>query len=488
MKGFPFIPLQSLGGFQPELVGIELGAAAVKMVRMKSGARKEVAAVSSREIKGLADDKVAEALGAAFRELKAHEPRVALVIPSPILITKNIEVPSVDSRELREIVNLQAARHTPFSREEIIVDYIEIGTFKQNYTKILLLIVTAAAVKKQIALAEKAGIAVDKVLLCQEGIGFFCARTLRNEGSLPVGFIHVDELSTDFSVVLRQKVLFVRSIPIGRQQLATDAEKTLPKFYEEIKKSLETYHTENIEKDPQALFIAGAVAEMADLDLALAAQTRLSVKRLAYWNSFTLDPAVAAAGEAVSFLDVAAPLASFAECKVNLLPEEIRLKRALRERGMDLFLGGILLLAMLVLMLFISVSRIYFKSEYLKALETRYKALAEDTRKLEKTYQQNSLIRGYLSSRGYSLKVLSELHEVTPVSMELGDIRFDREGKFTIRGTADSMATVFAFVDALEKAKYFKDVKTKYTTKRQEGRRDVTDFEINALLSKTVTE
>lgn len=468
-----------------ELVGIEIGPVWLKLVLCRPGTR-EVAGLASREIKGLSDDDLVKAVAAAFKELGAKEPEAALIVPSPVVISKNIEVPSVDSRELREIINLQAARHTPFSREEIIVDYIEIGTFRQNYTKILLLIVTGAAIKKQIVALEKAGIRVGKVLLGQEGIGFFLSRAVKADSGVPSGFVHIDEGFTDFSIVLKNKVLFIRSVPIGAQQLAADREKAFPKFIEEIKKSLETYHAECIDKPPQGLYIAGALDGLGDLDLAISAETKLPVKPLAYWNLCQVMPSVKArtAAAAFSFFGVLAPLMTSSDCKVNLLPDEIRLKRSLQQRGMDLFIGGVLLLVVLVLLLFISVSKIYFKSEYLRSLESRYRSLSEDTRKLENTYQENSMIRSYLMSRGYSVKLLGELHELTPLNIELSDIRYDREGKFTIRGTADLMSTVFAYVDALEKSNYFKDVKTKYTTKRQEGKKDVTDFEINMTVTK----
>jgi Tfp pilus assembly PilM family ATPase len=477
-----------LNGFQHELAGIEIGAAALKLVCFKPGA-KEVAGIAARDIKGLSDDEIVKALAAAFKELGCRNPSVALIVPSPIVISKNIEVPSVDSRELREIINLQAARHTPFSREEIIIDYIPIGTYKQNYTKILLLIVTSAAIKKQIMLLEKAGIRAEKVLLCQEGLGFFAGKAAKAEAGIPYGFLHIDDSSTDFSALVRNKVLFIRSIPIGRQQLAAEKEKAVGKFVEEVRRSLETYHTECIDKDIQALFCAGALDELEHIDLALAAETNLPVTAIPYWNSFALSAKVRSqlASQHVSFLDVLAPLEAFSECKVDLLPDEIRLKRLLRERGMDLFTGGILLLSTLVLLLFIALGRLYFKNEYLKALEARFRTLAGDARAVEDVFQQNSLIRSYLASRGVSVKVLGELHELTPVNIGLSDIRFDREGKFTVRGTSDSMSTVFAFVDQMEKSKVFRDVKTKYTTKRQEGKKDVTDFEINALVGK-VTE
>jgi len=43
------------------------------------------------------------------------------------------------------------------------------------------------------------------------------------------------------------------------------------------------------------------------------------------------------------------------------------------------------------------------------------------------------------------------------------------------------MSAIFSFVDEMGKSKYFKDVKTKYTTRRKEGEEDVVDFEIAAL-------
>jgi Tfp pilus assembly protein PilN len=71
-----------------------------------------------------------------------------------------------------------------------------------------------------------------------------------------------------------------------------------------------------------------------------------------------------------------------------------------------------------------------------------------------------------------------------PLDLKLTDVKFDEQGRFSVRGTADTMSTVFSFVEYMEKSKYFKDVKTKYTTKRKEETKDVADFEINSLLEK----
>ena len=89
-----------------------------------------------------------------------------------------------------------------------------------------------------------------------------------------------------------------------------------------------------------------------------------------------------------------------------------------------------------------------------------------------------------LSARGYSLEILDELYAVTPTDIAFSSINYDGQGKFSLVGSAQSMSTIFSFVNKMEKSKYFKDVKTKYTTRRKEGDQDVVDFEIAALWKK----
>jgi len=69
------------------------------------------------------------------------------------------------------------------------------------------------------------------------------------------------------------------------------------------------------------------------------------------------------------------------------------------------------------------------------------------------------------------LEALAELYSIAPLDIELNNIRLDDKGRFTVRGTAEAMSTVFAFIESMEKSSYFKEVKTKYTSKRKEIRK-----------------
>ncbi len=472
-----------------DLIGIELNNNRLKLVQVKTYAhRKEIVNLLARDIGGLSDTDIAKVIRDAVVGLKIKLPTVIHIVPSQAVITKNIEIPSIDDKEIKEIIGLQAGRHTPYSREEIIIDYIDIGTHKHSYTKILLVIVARNLIQKQFEILERAGFKVEHMLLSAEGLARLACEILKLESDdSPRNIVHIDENSTDFTIVFKHKVIFIRSISIGAQLLVAEKEKYQVRFMEELKRSLEAYQSEDIDKIPNAVILTGAVEELKDLEEALNNNFHVPTRIAPYFRNLAVSPELlksASLFRRLSFLDVIAPLLCWQELKVDLVPEEIKLRIALQEQGKELIKTGILILAIFVLTFSVLISKIYFKGAYLRKLNLKYESLNKETQILETEFAKAGLIKTYLADRGYSLEVLTELYTIASDDLEIGDIRFDSQGKFSIRGTAESMSGVFSFVENLEKSKYFKDVKAKYTTKRKVGLRDLTDFEVVSALSR----
>ena len=491
LKGFKF-DLKKVSSFTgvkvPEMLGVELGSNRLKLSLVKVlPYKREIVNLLSLGIAGLGDTEVSKALRVAFEGLHARNPEIISIIPSASLITKNIEIPSTDPKEIREIINLQAGRHTPYSREEIIVDYIEIGTYKHSYTKILLVIAARSTIKRQVDILEKAGMRLEKIFFSAEAIARYVSRTLKPEPpDSPQAIVHIDDTSTDFILALGQKAIFVRSIPIGSQQLGLEGERYLVRFADEIKRSLEAYQSEDVEKLPPALVLTG-VTEGLNLEPALKTVVNLPVKIFPYLRYLPFAEALAKnppSAKSGSFLSVASALLVGEELRIDLVPEEIKLRKALEQRGKELIKSGIFIFIIFILTFSILLSKIFFKTINLNKLNDKYKSLSREVDTLEKDFTKIEVIRNYLGSRGYSLEVLTELHKVAPLDLKLSDIRFDEQGKISLRGISESMSIVFSFVENLEKSSYFKEAKTKYTTKRKEGAVDVVDFEINCLLEK----
>ena len=238
---------------------------------------------------------------------------------------------------------------------------------------------------------------------------------------------------------------------------------------------------------PNRIILTGLIDEAMRLESSLNESLRIPVSNLFYLNFLPIGTRASSLEPLVrtrSFLHIIAPLLTFDNIKLGLIPEEIKLKRAFQEKSKDIIKAGIFIITIFVLICSLLISKVYFKNSYLKRLKTIYGPQSKEVLTLERDFTRIQVIKNVLSARGYSLEVLGELYIILPQNILLSDIKFDSQGKFSIKGIAKSMAAVFSFVEDMEKSDYFTDVKNRYTTKRKLETGDVADFEIVCLLSK----
>ncbi|MBU1061311.1 MAG: pilus assembly protein PilM, partial [Candidatus Omnitrophica bacterium] len=321
-----------------DLVGIDFSSNNLKLAHVKITSNKlELVDIVSHDITDLGDDDISKIIKDTINELNVKNVSGIDIIPSHMVITKNIEIPSTNPIEIREIINLQASRYTPYSREEIIVDYIDIDTYKHSYTKILLVIVARNIVKRHFEILNKAGIRSENVVFAPEALSCFVPRVLKLETKTsPIGIIHVDEDFSDFIVVSKNKPVFIRTISIGMHHILGDIETYRSKFAEEITRTLEGYQNEDIEKSPGELILTGAMEEAKFLETILKDSLHLPTRIMPHFKDLiTLSDGLKTRPfpERLSFLNILASLFSRGEVKVNLIPEEVKLSKSLEDRG-----------------------------------------------------------------------------------------------------------------------------------------------------------
>ncbi len=472
-------------GFNPkDALSFDFVTDAVRAARVAAVAGKRlVVDLFYKDVRGLPREESLAALKDFMgRSVRRREAGAVICAPAHLVITKNIEIPSQDPKEIEEIINLQAGRLTPYTRDEVIIDHIRIGVFRQSYTKLFLVIINKEVVQRQLALFAEAGVIVRRILLSCEALGHLVYHHLRLElREAPYAIIHVDSTSTEFGVFLKDKLIFLRGISIGAHQLLSEREKHLSRFIEELKKSFEAYHAEDIEASPSVGVFTGAVGKLRDLEVMMLDAFRLPIKILApgevvsrhdYVALETLDP------PEVSMLSVAAASLGGQESGVNLIPAEMKLRRALEERGRDIIKAGAWVMTAFLFLAGIFLVNIYLKADYLKRLTEKYDPLKAQAAEVEEAFNRVRTIKKQLARRGESLDALVQLYERTPIDVGLTNIRLREDGSFTIRGEADSMSAVFGYLSGLEESKAFKGVKTKYTSKKKVQGQEIVDFEI----------
>lgn len=468
-----------------DLIGFDLSEDCLKLVRVRlTGSKREVSHIASREVHGLSEDEITACVREMVSKFGVSDAPVYVMVPLSTVITRSIEIPSRDPDEIREIVNLQASRHTPYARSEIITDLLTLGIIKENYTKVLLVIAPRDIIVRHTRIVEKAGLRLEKVFFPSEGMSQACQMIMGGEAKdAPIAIVHMDTALTNFMVVQRSSLLFVRSIPIGAFHLLEEKEVYRDRFVDELSKSIESYTADEAGPNPGTLILTGVVAEMTDLDYLFSGTLSIPIRHQTYFNYFVISDeakSAAASSRNVSFFNVIAPLLLYDKMRIDLITEERKLKIEIERKGRQAVRTAVSVMMILLLGFVLLASRVSFRTAYLKSITDRYQPFRDDAKEIEKIFEKTQAVKNYLLKRGYSLEVLAGLYDALPPDVRLLSVRYEDGERFSIKGTSTTMSSVFTLITNLEKSKsrLFANVKTKYVTSRTEAGVDLADFEV----------
>ncbi|MBF0619207.1 MAG: pilus assembly protein PilM [Candidatus Omnitrophica bacterium] len=344
---------------------------------------------------------------------------ILYVVPGDAATAKSLEVPSADNDEISSILALQAARHTPFNKDEILTSYIKVGSPKPNFTKVLLVIAKRDAVKEHLSAIKSAGLDVTTVLFVPEGIARFYAGALKvKKNDLPFGIIDVNMAFTNLIIQAQGAPVMTRSIPVGIEQLSLDAGAS-KQLVDEIKASLEIYDQDKVDRKPAKFYMTGNHRVLAGLDVVLAEALAVKVETALYGGLVKMAKGIKEqiaqyfADDAA--LDVIAPAVVAAKCQAELIPQEMKEKRALAEKGRSTFFAGMFVILILLFIGAGLLSKVSFKDAFLKQnLIQKYSEQKKQVKNLESLIAKTRVVREYLTSRQLPLEAVRELYRIVP--------------------------------------------------------------------------
>lgn len=467
-------------------LSISINDNSLKVAQVKSsGAVEKVARVQA--VSNSPED-LAKALKTALSGFDRKAP-VVCVIPAANATSKSIEVPSNDPQEIKSIISLQATRHTPYSRDEIIISYANMGSTDKNNTRILLVIAHRNVVKERIDICAKAGLNPEKISFAAEGIGRFYAKTFgKHPPSSSIGIVDVSLTGITYTVLVKGFAVFSRYIPIGIKAIMEGAD-TQAKLIEEFNKSISGFVNEDIDTPPLKYLVTTDHEVVKNIIPSLAQSLNVDFQFAPFTNYIKSSTAIkkrliSEYGDD-SFLDVIASGITASKSEVNLMPEEIVMKKQFERQTFELSKAGIAAVILMILCAAIILIKIYFKEEFLsKNLRDKFAPQREEVKKLQQIQNKNRLVREYLKERMVSLETLKGLYDVTPTEIYLSNISLSETGDISIEGVSDSMSRVFAYVKALEDSRLFKGVKTKSTATKKDKGKDAAVFEITMKLEE----
>ena len=475
-------------GADKKYLTISINDGVIKIAQVTSSGTLERVARTSFSV-GISPEEISKKLNPSLSSFNRKLP-VICVIPASAATVKNIEVPSADPEEIKSIINLQASRHTPYSREEVLISYINLGMNISHNTRLLLVIVHRDIVKERITVLEASGLDVDKILFAPEAQARFYAKALNaKKDAAPVGIVDFSLNTTSYIVIAKGSLLFERNIPIGIKTIMQGGDATA-KLQDELKKSMEAFAQEDGSDAPVSYMVTTKQESLNNILSVIKTGLNIEFQVNAFSNfikgSADIRKKLQNDFADDSFLDVIAPASMAARSEINLMPEEMVTKKAVERQRREGFLAGAAAVIIMALIGGMVMSNIYFKNTFLsKNLRETYEPQKSQVKALEDQMNKAKLVRNYLKERMVSLDIIHELSEITPNTIYLNNIAVDEDGTVTIDGISDTMAQVYSYVKSFDDSTMFKEPKIKSTATKKENSNDVAAFEIEFKLKSS---
>ncbi len=477
---------------QKTVVALESSGEYLKMAQVSSNAGgKKIVKLVARTVV-LQEDLSKMLVDLVDEGLIPAESVLLISTPRNLVTVRNLQVPTTDSQELKEMINLQAVKQTPFLKDEIIADFQVVRSSPEGYTDVILVTTHRSVSNASLKILDDAHLQAEGIRLSSQGVlNAYCMINgfAGEDTDEPVAIVDIDSSYSDFIVALDGQICFTKALSIGPTKLLMGGEKEIEKFTEEIQRAVEIYGNEGIGRRVSKVVITGAEIDLEAIIPKLSESLNLSVE----WMSLVDN--IPGGSEIMDFPENSTGSLSFAGvvglawnpggAQLDLTPPEVRIREALAQKGKAITSIGISVILLLTALTVFASQQIYSRKRYLEELSQEVHQTQQEASEVEAMKKKIRVIKDATGFENSSLEILSVLHKSLPADIYLRSITFEDGSHLILRGVAEKMSGVFRFLSTLEKQPNFHHVKTKHVTRasRKRGREEI-NFEMTCLLAK----
>lgn len=429
---------------------------------------------------------LSESISKAMKNLKFPKTPVIACLPRQVVNIRMLELPSTDSNEIADMVDLQVGKQTPYSRDEIVSDYKILGSDKEGYCRVMLVIVQKSVLRQRFSMLEDARIEVQRMTVSSEGLLNWCRQAVDGTEKA-TAVLDIDSFYSDFVVVAKRSLVFTRSILVGANQLNEDYESWKEKLVKEVKQSLEMCQSESHGRNPVSLVVSGAGPNFAGLSEYLGGYLKLQSVVIDSAGSVGKMPSKPSLKDAeyrtVSITPLIGTALAPENLEFNLVPDFITVRKGLIEKAKMLTAFGILVMTFLVFSSLYGMLNLTCKRDTLKVIEKEIKTREPVIQEVRKMLEVIVIDRGRRDPRFTMVNLISEIYKLTPagITRELVALDLEKEkSQVIINGEGLSNDDVQTFRASLEQSLLFKNVID--NTKTGEG--GTARFQIDCTLEK----
>jgi hypothetical protein len=436
--------LVDLGGDWLKLLFVEFGPQAPGVTRLHLQKVDPVIGPSAGEV------------ASAVKGLKAEGVPVVLCLPRQSVNLRLLELPSTDAVELADMVELQAGKQTPYSREEIVYDYRIFPSDRSGYSRAMLAIVQKNALRSRHQVLEEAGLHTHVTTVSTEGLlNWGSGLAVHGDGKGVVALLDVDSYYSEFVVLSSRGLLFSRTVMIGANEVAGAGDAALPRLADEVKHSLEMSQSEVRGQTPSRLVLCGAASRIEGIADRVARVVGVPCETQAAAASLRkppTGPSMADSEFSAVSIDALVGIALAPHLlDLDLVSEIATLKREMIEKSRALTAMGACTMAALVCASMYGLTKLRLEKQQLALLKDELARIEPAVHRIEQRQEIVAVVQERGDLQGAPVNVLLDLTGLIPKDIFPNSIKFDSEkNTIILEGTGPDTKAIRTLVESIE--------------------------------------
>jgi len=404
---------------------------------------------------------------------------VIVANPTHLSTVRIFSLPSTEPKEIRDIVDLQAEKHTPYAKDEILSDFSIIERSKGGYSRVMLVISHQDVIQRSVRLVESSQLLLDRVGCELEGLIHWYRQARKEAGPGRSLIIDVDGNTTTLLVMQGKHPVFSRNVSTGTHHLEGNPAEASQRLISEVQRSIETLEAEGSAQRLQEVLLTGRLDRLNDLKAAIEKALQLPVSLVEPWQGITPTEELKKTITKLPALSYAG-LAGMVQAKgeIELTPHTLRLRQAFEARGRALVLFGCQCVAALILASGLIIGRVNKQYRYYEQLRKVHVDTRPESQYVETALGHMDFVDKRLALRGDFLDLVDTLAQLTLPEIQWNALTYTKDDTLLIKGTSEKLPKVYEFVAALESLPLFEEVSARRVARRTVEARDVTDFEV----------
>lgn len=497
-----------------QAVGIDIGYCSIKIVGLYLTGTAKLVFHSVIRVPEKPDPAfISDAVMRVLKEHDATHANVYITISDESANIRTVELPVMPDYEMLEALKWQARDRVPFDIDKAVLDFRTVREVpKADGSKVADVMFVAAlkgAIEKKIELFRKLGLNIVSVNVSS----FSLENILRAKGDIDASrtllLIDIGHSKTDISFYKNKTLQFIRTIPIAsdditvalkgplvvgmekREFTAEEAEDikrqvgiayeplrldrgitsiqvltmmrgTLERFSKEIKRSIE-YYTSEVSGEPVTeVYLVGGGSGLKNMDKYLGEELNLPVRNMEIPKEIDVKGLAVSAEEARTLMSAIGAALDLSK-KVNLLPQEYRVKKAEFIEKVSVRLISFIVVTLLVFSYFIVKLKV---DDYARRVQnaTLHKSILSQVKALnEKIGERDRLVEAINKGELDIEYLMKSLSNIIPSTVVISSLKIDPRSKsMDLAGSVggksgEAEALLTGFMEDMERSPCFKD-------------------------------